>query len=777
MYQIVKSAFGITRKNKLNFFLNMIGLSVAMVVFIFITLYVENEATFDVYHTNADKVFRITTSLTSPAGQSTNMALANPPFAQILKNECPEIEEIACVDVGGDYTITHKNNEYKNVNIREATPSIFNLFSYPVLLGNPSSFLAAPNTIILTKSLSRNIFGKNSPIGEEILVEKTNYQVIGVIEDLPTNTDLQFEALTPSGFNGTGELIDWGNYFVYIKTNNSDVAELNTKIEKITDEKYSELLKQIGGYKLVHHLQPLENIHFENTLLADTPKGNKTTVFVFSAIAILILIIAGINYNNLTLAQLEKRNSEFFIRKAFGCGKGCIFYYIISESILNVFIATIISISLATVLFPLFNQLLDKDFDIVSILKIVIPLLGVFIVFGIITGLYPALKTTKTSGLKKQRFGLFGKSLVTFQNVVTIIMIAGLLIIWNQVSFMKNADLGFNKEQLLAISIPPEPEKFPGKEVLHQEFSSLPEISSLSFGGSGTILGETDNWTKAIMAVKDEEGNDVQFILNQPQIDENYIGLFGIEILEGRNFSSTITTDANRSVIINESYAGMMGWDDPVGKILDETPPREVIGVVKNFHFDALNNQIGPLRFEMINSQPAFIFVKIEPNSISDIHKKWKSIYNDEPFEYRFMDQHMAGLYQKNEKEMRLFSYFTIIAIIISCLGLYGLVSHFISNRTKEIGIRKVNGAKVSEILIMLNKDFIVWVAIAFVIAVPITWYIMNSWLQNFAYKIELSWWIFALAGLMAFLIALVTVSGLSYKASRRNPVEALRYE
>ncbi len=772
----INSLLRIIRKNRLDFFINLIGLSVAMLIFIFISLYVENEVTYDDYHPDANRIFRLTTSLTSPSGQTTDMALANPPFAQILKNSCPEIEEFTCVETEGGATLKYEENEYKDINIRAATPAIFKLFSYPALLGNPVEFLKSPNTVVLTEKLANNIFGDESPLGQKITIDKKDFEVTGVIKDLPTNTDLRFSALVPSGFDGTGELVDWGEYFVYIKTSSADISNLNTKIDKLTDEKYTDLLKDMGGFKLVHHLQPLQSIHFDNSLLADSPKGNKTSVYAFSVIALLILIIAGINYNNLTLAQLEKRENEFNIRKTIGCGKSWIYYYIISESVLNVVLAAFVSIGLASLLFPMFNHLFEKSFDLLSVVKIAIPILGIFIVFGVVTGLYPAFKTTRTS-LKKQGFGLFGKSLVTFQNVVAIVMIAGLFMIWSQIRFMKNAELGFNKQQLLTISIPSEPEKFPGKEVIRQELSELPEISSLAFGGGGTNLGSSYNWMKAIMAVKNDNGDEVQFVLNQPQIDENYIDLFGIEVVEGRNFSGNNSSDKDKSVIINEAYAKVMGWTDAVGKILDETPPQKIVGIVKDFHFDALNNPIEPLKFEMLEEQPSYVFLRTEPANIKIIQKKWESLYPGEPFAFQFMDEHMAGLYQQNEKDMTIFSYLTLVAILISCLGLYGLASHFIINRTKEIGIRKVNGAKVSEVISLLNKGFIRWVLIAFVIATPVSYYAMNKWLENFAYKTSLSWWIFALAGLLALGIALLTVSWQSWKAATRNPVEALRYE
>jgi putative ABC transport system permease protein len=776
-WAFINSVLRIVRKNKLDFFLNLIGLSVAMVVFIFITLYVENEATFDNYHPDGKRIFRLTTTITSPNGEQTKMALANPPFSYILQKECPEIEELACVDIGGEYIITYQKNEFKKINIRSVTPSFFNLFYTKAIEGNSKDFLKSPNTIILTKSLAKKIFQDGNPIGKMLVINKTNYEVTGVIENIPSNTDLKFSALIRSDIEKSEQLVDWGDYFVYFKTNSGDIGNLKQKIKTISDARYDELLKKMGGFQLDYVLQPLQSIHFDNSLLADTPKGNKTMVYVFSIIALLILVIAGINYNNLTLAQLEKRDKEFFIRNTMGCGKRWIFYHLIWESLLNVILAVVVSVLFFTLLINRFNTLFDKNFDIISIAGIALPLLGIFIVFGILTGLYPAFITTRTSARRSRGLGLFGKSLVTFQNAVTIIMIAGLLVIWNQVKFMKNAELGFDKEKLLIIEMPREPEKFPGKEVLRQEFSALPEIQMLALGGGGTILGATDYWMKAIIVTKDESGKDIQFVANQPRIDENYIDLFGIELKTGRNFSSTISGDAEKSVIINEAYAGVMGWKDPIGKFIDENQQEKVIGVVKDFHFDALNNPIEPLMFRMLSDQPSYLFIKTDPKNLQVIQKKWENIYHGEPFEYRFMDQHFAGLYKKDEKQMVIFSLLTFMAILISCLGLYGLASHFIANRTKEIGIRKVNGAKVYEVISLLNKGFVGWVIIAFFMAAPVAWFAMHRWLENFAYKTTLSWWIFALAGALALATALLTVSFQSWRAATRNPVESLRYE
>ena len=768
-----------TRKNKLDFFLNLFGLSFAMLVFMCISVYVEDELSYDEHHVNGDQIYRLTTSLTSPNGQQTNMAVANTAFAHLLKNSYPELEEIVCVDIGGDYSIKYANYEYKHINIREATPSIFEVFSYPVVEGSVEEFLKSPNTIVLTETLSKTIFQESPPLGKVITIDNENYTVNGIIEDLPGNTDLQFEALTYSAIVGTEELVAWGDYFVYCRLNPTNLEVLKTKTNELTDDKYIELLEQMGGFRLSHNLQPLHSIHFDNTLLADTPKGNKKMVYIFSVIAFLILVIAAINYINLNTAQLNRRQKEFSIRKTFGCSRKWILFHVLSESLINFILAAFFALTLLLLMLPTINELFGKQFTGNSIIQQTIPLLFIFVLTGILSGIYPAYKINKAETSKHLSFSRFGKGLVIFQNCISIIMIAAVLLLGKQVQFMKDHDLGLeiNKKKIVAINLPFDPNNFPGTETLRQEFSSLPEIESLAFGGGGTNLGATDNWSKAIMAVEDEQGNEVQFVANQPRIDENYMDLFGIKLIEGRAFNPRSEYDKKWGVIINSTYAKTMGWEKPIGKLLSNESEHKVIGVVEDFHFDALYNPIEPLMFQLLEDNPDFLFASVEPKNLKHIKNHWKKTFIDVPFEYSFIDDHFDTLYHKNEKEMAILSYMTIIAILISCMGLYGLTSHFTTNKTKEIGIRKVNGASISEILILLIKDFIVWVAIAFVIAVPIAWYAINSWLQNFAYKTELSWWIFALAGLLTLSIALLTVSWQSWKAATKNPVDALRYE
>ncbi len=776
---IIQSVTKGFKKNRLDFFINLFGLSIAMLVFISISVYVKNELSFDKHHKNGEQIFRLTTSLTSPNGQETNMALANTAFAHILKNSVPEVEEIICVDIGGEYTLSYKDYEFRNLNIRAASPSIFDVFTYPVIEGSVDEFLKEPNTIVLTESLSKKIFRDTPPLGEIVTIDKAEYTVNGIIKDLPSNTDLQFSALFYSEVNGSEELVDWGEYFVYCKLNTSQPRILETKIHELTQENYAAILEQIGGFTLSHNLQALQEIHFDNTLLADTPKGNKKMVYLFAVVAVIILIIAAINYINLSIAQLKKRHQELSIRKIIGCGRKCILFHVLSESIINFIFSSLVALLISVLLLPFINNLFDKQFTIQSLVSQLIPMSLIFIVAGLLSGIYPAYKINRLENDKQHSFSTFGKVLVTFQNGISVIMIAAIFLLGKQVQFMKNHDLGLgiNKDQIVAINLPFEYEKFPGTETLRQEFSGLTGINFLAFGGGGTNLGQTDHWMKAIMIVENDKGEEIQFVVNQPRVDKNYMELFGIRLKEGRIFDPTSEFDKNWGVIINSTYAKTMGWENPVGKKISDESDHEVIGVVEDFHFDALYNPIEPLSFQLLEDNPAFMFASIEPQYLKQIKNHWNQTFEDIPFEYSFVDEHFNTLYHKNEKEMTIFSYMTLIAIFISCLGLYGLASHFTLNKTKEIGIRKANGAEVKEILMMLNKDFIKWVLIAFVIACPIAYYIMNKWLENFAYKTSISWWIFALAGILSLGIAMLTVSWQSWRAATRNPVEALRYE
>jgi putative ABC transport system permease protein len=771
--------------NKRHSVVNYLSLSLAIAVILLIFLFVNNELTYDKFHADSDRIDRLTTTLSTPGGEY-HVAFANTAFAYKLRDELGEIENIACVSKSVSYQVKYGDQIFRENEVRFSTPEVLKLFSYKIINGNPGKILTEPNTAVLTETLSRKLFNKKDPIGEPVSFNDMVYTVVGIIKDLPDNTDLRFTALLASPINGSEDIMAWNDYFSYILVKDKNSPDLQNKIDKIAESTYKPLFTE-SNLKLsrTYKIQPLTKVHFDTSYLADTPKGNKRTSYTFMFIACLILIIACINYINLNLASAVTRCKEFTIRKIAGAGKTNIIVQLLGESIMNTFISLLLSIFIVLLFLPVFNKLADTNFNtqIFSSVSVILAALTIVLVIGIISGVYPAAYLFRFAKLTanpqnnlKTGFSRISKGLVTFQFVLSITMICVIIGVNKQIKHMQSYDLGFNKEQILSIDLNAIKNSSGNLNPLKQELSTNFMVAT---GGGGTQLGSSGegSWRRPLYELKNEDGQDVQFILNMPEVDDNYLKLFGIEFVEGRNFSKERPADYDASIIINEAYAKIMRWDAPLNKKMFEDSKLRVIGVVSDFHFASLHNKIEPLAFRFNDKNPSYLFVKAPPAQIDYIKTVWRKYFKDVFFEYQFVDDNFEKQYQKDEKQKAIFGYLSFIAIFISCLGLFGLSSFFITRRIKEIGIRKVNGAKISEVLFMLNKDFVKWIVIAFVIAMPIAWYAMNKWLENFAYKTSLSWWIFALAGLMALGIALLTVSWQSWRAARRNPVEALRYE
>lgn len=527
-------------------------------------------------------------------------------------------------------------------------------------------------------------------------------------------------------------------------------------------------------------MQPLTKIHFDTSFLADTPKGNKTTAYLFLCISLLILILAYINYVNLNLAQALKRFREYRIRKIHGLGKNGMMLQILGESVLTAFLSFIIALVIVLYILPVFNRLADTDFDpgFLIDLRLMAIMTAVIIPLGVISGIYPATNlyriVNSNDSNRKDLIngpGRITRGLVSFQFLISISMMCVIIGINKQINHMQSRDLGFDKENILAINLNSVNGTSANILPFQQELSTTFKVGS---GGIGTNLGSSEEWMKPLYEVENEHGQEVKFILNMPEVDDNYLDLFDIQLIEGRNFSKDYT-DHDRSIIINEAYARIMDWEEPLGKKMFKDSDSKVIGVVKDFHFESLHNQIEPLAFRLNENNPSYLFVKASPDRVDYIRSVWRKYHKDVPFEYEYVGDIINSQYQKDEKQKKIFGYLSLFAMIISCLGLYGLSSVFITRRTREIGIRKINGARTSEILRMINTDFLVLLIIAFIVACPVAWFAIHKWLENFAYKTDLSWWIFALAGMLAFGIAILTVSWQSWRTAARNPVCSLR--
>jgi len=762
------------------------GLAIGIAVCLLLTLYINNELSYDKHFRDYGHVYRITT-VVKTGDELQHLAVSPKILGYILKEEYPEINEATYIfDSPLKYNIQYEDKLIIQEGIRLASPEIFNVFSYPFLAGNPGEALKNPGSIVLTKSLASKIFNNvQLAMGKKLILDDEIFAVTGILENLPKNSDPQFTALLPNPFKGNEDLLDMEGY-TFIKSENADEKQLNHILENVITEKYQPLLQeQMQGVELQFTIQPLEELHFSEKLLADTPKGNKNNLYIFSLIALFVLIIASINHINLSMAMFSKKAFTMGVRKLSGARKGQLVRGNIFESCLITGISLILGIFIMVLMIPEMNLLTSKDIDPFDLLKpdIIIVIISIYLIINFVTGYLPSLvfnkKTTvqliTQSGMAFRKN--FRKPLVTFQFIISIMMLSGFFVFYKQLNYMKNKDLGYNNKNIVALEVPVyDTSNFRKAGLLVRELKQYPDVYGVSAGEGGSYFGTNHRGMKMLFA-NEINGNYKQFVIHYIDVDEHFIDLADIKLLDGRSFDGNGSEDIyNDKIIINEAYARAMEME--AGLIGKTTPTGEkVIGLVQDFHFMPLQNKIEPACFRFRDKHPEHIFVKIDPANIHLVKSLWEKHMEGFPFIARpLADNYIKG-YKNEEAGLRIINFFTLLSILTTCIGLLGLIRFISENKTKEIGIRKVNGAKVREIVRMLNSDFIMLILVAFLIASPVAWYFMNRWLQNFAYRTELSWWIFALAGIITLVIALLTVSWQSWRAARRNPVESLRYE
>lgn len=779
----------ITRKlihNRLRSCIIIGGMSIALSVCILITLYVDNELNYDRHYNDFDKISRIITSINS-GSESQDMALAPIILGTHLK-EIPEIENVGRVsEIGFKYNIIYKDKVIVQEGIRDASPEILKIFSFTFLAGSPEYALKDVNSIVLTESLSKKLFGNSqNALDELISLNNNNYRVTAVINDLPKNSDLQFSALLAAPFKGDEELLDLEAH-IYIKTNGADENLIADKINGLIKTKYKNLLEnELKDLEFILKVQPIEDVHFCKGLLADNPKGNKANLYIFSLIALFVLLLACINYINLNLAGLSKRIYYIGLCKISGAKKIQLIIDNIIETLVVTSLSLFIAIGLSIVFLPFLNHLTSNEIEFVSIFKLsnVLTILSLLFIVNIITGVLPSFALSKASTIEflKQMNQLgyinrLRKPLIVIQFVISIIMISGLLIFQKQLLFMKNKDLGYKHQNIIALELPSYDTTFFAKvNVFVDDLRQVASVKDISQGSGSSFFGVNHGGEKILFA-DDINGRYKQFVISVIDIDDKFIDFMGIELLKGENFMRSSIAEQNvKHIIINESYAKAMELgSNPVGKKTNDG--EQIIGLVKDFNYTPLTNKIEPVIFRFSNNRPDFIYVKTKPENIDNVKTVWEKHLAGYPYIAKYLtDSYWQG-YKSTEKDLNIIQLFTLISILTTCIGLFGLILFIADNKTKEIGVRKVNGAKVNEIISMLNKGFIESVILSFVIATPISWYVMGRWLENFAYKTDLSWWIFVLAGIVTLFITLITVSWQSWLAARRNPVEALRYE
>lgn len=790
-----KIAFRNLKRHKGYAAINIAGLAIGLAAFWMIALYVADELSYDRYNENAGHIFRVV-QYASWDGNNLRLAPTSAPFAPAMKAAFPEIEETVRIDIEGGGVIETGEKKIKAGDIIFADPSLLKVFSYSFLYGDAGTALANPNSFVITESLAGKLFGSaDRAINQTIYFDhKEGCTITAIIKDIPANAHLRFSGVRPlpQGFTE-----GWQNFHIYtylLLKKGASYSELQQKLPPFAART---IKKEMGVADYRMELQPLTSIHLHSNLDFEiSPNGSISRIYTFIAIAILILVIAMINYMNLTTARSTSRIREIGIRKTIGSGKWHLAAMFITESILVTLIAGLIAGVIAQSAIPFFNRLTGKELSIWRFGQTyTLLLLTVFsIVVGAISGIYPSLFLSgfKTIPALKGEIGnlnsniLFRKSLVVFQFAITVVMITGSIVIYRQLQYALNKDLGFNKDQVLTFHI--------DDRNLRQQIPALktqllqsPLIEGVA--AAGNPIGNNDLGGHAYQFEK----NDGSFAPNSKMaeelmVDADYLKTMEIKLLKGRNFSSGTPADQYGSALINETLMNELGWKDPVGKRLQFNAygnmlQKTVIGVIRDFHTYSLQHKVEPLVMIMPPAAPDQdnLYVKIARGKtaagLAWIDQVYRRFDKTTPVEYHFLDKNFARQYEAEQKQGQIALVFTVLAVSIACLGLFGLAAFTAAQRTKEIGIRKVLGASVTGIVALLSKDFIKLVFIAALIAFPLAWWSMNKWLEEFAYRIQIGWWVFAAAGLAALLVALVTISYQAVKAAIANPVKSLRSE
>jgi putative ABC transport system permease protein len=770
------------KRNSTYSILNISGMAVAMASAILILLWVQDEWSYDRHFKNADDLYRVIEKQYFSGGEVSLFAISPGILATALKEEYPEI--VRSARYSNPQFPIQKGKDFITAKIAIVDKEFLNMFNVKFIRGNIESSLNGPYNIVITENLANKYFYNEDPVGKTLTSGHWVFTITGIVKSLPRNSHLEFDILFPSEFlTQIGNPVnDWGfrcyNYVELQKGTDS----------KIFDKKILDFIRKHNkGSNSEIFLQNIKKIHlFSSQKFAYDISGHGeiTNVRILSLVAVFILIIACINFMNLSTAQSTRRAREIGARKVAGANKGKIVVQFLGESLLIVLAAHIIAMIIVELLLPGFNNLTGKQLSVnYHSAGLYSGLFTIVLFCGLLAGAYPAFFLSSLKPLDTMR-GIINKNpgkaefrrvLVIFQFSLSILLIICTLIVGNQLTYMQNKNLGYNKENIGYFLFDTNP-RDPKLEAFKKELNNNPDIVSVTRAHYNPVNIE-GTWSGLKWTGK-KEGDDVLFYVLGA--DEDYAKTFQLQLKEGRFFSSEFSTD-NTAVVINEQAAKVMGFKNPIGEIVStgNGPIFTIIGVVKDFHFRSLHSKIEPLI--MILESCNNFYIRMKPDKIisivESVNKTYKSFNNPNPVYFHFLDDDFDKLYRTEKRMGKIFGYFSLLAIIISCLGLIGLSSFMAERRTKEIGIRKINGAKSVEIFSLLSKEYILWVMISILIACPVAWYLMNRWLQNFAYRISICWWVFALAGILAMVIAFLTVSWQSYKAAGKNPVEALRYE
>lgn len=801
-------------RHKLNSFINIFSLSIGISSAMLIYLYVQSELRYDQHHHFAERIFRVPIEMTSQ-GKIDKIGLNNIVASQELKAFFPDVVNYLRLMPQSRQTIMYDGKYFNEDNIAFADMSLFTFFNYPILKGNPKTALKEPNTLIISEEKAIKYFGNiHTAMGKVLKISNKSYQITGIFQTKIHETQVPYDIFIsinslPDAFIQQSRS-DWmycSSYNYILLQKGVTKQQFETKLTSFYEQKITPWIKENKlDAKIRYHIQPLGVVHLSTDYLFDFANNNNPAyLYIFSVVGVFILLIAAINYMNLATARAAKRAKEVGLRKVIGANRKQLITQFMGESALITVLAVILAIGFAEILLPTFNYLSGKNFSFYNLLEInsLLALLVLTVLISVLAGLYPAfyLSSFQPIFVLKSQIPVsrassnllnstnLRKILVVTQFALSITLIIGTIIVFTQINFMQNKALGFDKAQTLVIDIPNgDTTVVNNLQTIKNEFLKNPAINQIATASSvpGGKFGKVHHFFE-------RDGKEVMEAINYMFVDDEYLKLLDIKVVKGRNFSKDIQTDAQGGLIMNEAAAKFLRWSNPIDRKITNglmnkiengqavQAEGKVLGLVKDFNYTSLQNPIEPLVMMYAPKTQGFLLLKVDGKNISQtldfVRDKWQNFDRKHPMDYFFLDSYLDKLYEKEQKLLTIFGCFALLTVVIACLGLFGLATYATEQRVKEIGIRKVMGASVWSITGLITKEFVILVVYAMIFAFPLAYYAMNYWLQDFAYRVNIGWLPFVLAGFSALLIAILTVSILAHRAASNDPIKALRYE
>lgn len=781
--------------NKALTVINMTGLALGISSCLFISIFVADELTYDTSNKNLDRIYRITSEIVSGSSVD-HVPTAPSPLARTLEHDFTGIDNVVRINMESTSQPVKINEQVIRENyVYKADREIFKVFTYPFIAGDPATALAQPNSVVLTESMARKYFGSTDILGKTLTIGKRDHIVNGIMQDIPLNSDLKVQILM--SMDSTNNNDDWfdfgyGTYVLFNKTaitNEAFLADFNKRLAALNDDKVNRLIRESNqDFHINLHLQPLKDLHFARPLLYDTPKGNIYYTYVFSIVAVLILLIGCLNFINFSIVQSIERSKEVGIRKVVGASFNELVLRYVGESFLFTFSSLVVAIIIVFLLMPFFNTVTERSFTMADLLNpyILSLMIAILVFVGVLAGSYPAFYTSSikpVNALKGRittpRGQFIRKMSVGSQFFVSIGLIICTAIVYSQMTFIHKYDLGFKKDNMIVINTPVDSTNGSRIKSLVQNMSQHRDIGSVVMAGWGSIPGgKNEDMQRGTVTLKTDGRKEVR-MLNNTFVDENYIPAMGIQIAQGRNYDGSIS-DFRNSIIVNESLVRMMGWKDPLRQqIVWNGKDRKVVGVIRDFYYMSLYNNVEPQILVYHENNISSLFARVSTSDaealLTKLKECWSGVFPDEPFVYRFLDQSIAAQYRSESKAMTVFTYFSTLTILISCLGLFGLSSLTVYQRKKEIGIRKIIGADLMSIIFLFTKEYILLVVVSLIAVSPVAWYVMQNWLETFPHHQSINVLIFVIAGSLVLAISFITVFLSLIRISTEQPVSLIK--